>query len=349
MNAAIRAAVLIARSKGLRVVGVENGYRGLLDGRFRELHPRDVQGILREGGTVLGSARCLDFHEKAARDTARDRMRAEQIEGLVVIGGNGSLTGALALGDREEAGEAAPHVIGVPASIDNDVGFTRMAIGVDTAVNTIVDACDKIADTARAHHRAFFVEVMGRQCGYLAMSSYIAAGADIVLFPEANEDPDKLVSLVATGLEKAAAREHASQVLIIVAEGVSLPIQELKARVDKRVASQSGASSFETRVTVLGHVVRGGRPSASDRIMASRLANVAVRGLLGGERAKMVAWQPSLALLDGVGGRSPDDPHCWFVGLQDVIKETEGLLAGTSGAVSWRAEAMGDVFEAMLL
>jgi 6-phosphofructokinase 1 len=190
MNAAIRAITLIGLSRGVRVVGVERGYRGLMQGEFRELGAADVGGILREGGTVLGSARCEEFLQPEARAEARARMAERRVEGLIVVGGNGSLAGAHALSDPKEAGAGGVRVIGLPASIDNDIGVTRMAIGVDTAVNTIVDACDKIADTASAHHRTFFVQVMGRQCGYLAMAAYVASGADVVLFPEAGKTKD---------------------------------------------------------------------------------------------------------------------------------------------------------------
>jgi 6-phosphofructokinase 1 len=296
---------------------------------------------------MLGSARCLDFHEPAARAQARRRMREVRMDGLVVIGGNGSLAGAAALGDPAEDPDP-PRIVGVPASIDNDIGLTRMAIGVDTAVNTIVEACDKIADTARAHHRAFFVEVMGRQCGYLAMSAYIAAGADMVLFPEANKSPDDLVDMVVKGLVRASGRQRVSQVLIIVAEGVPISIEDLKRRVDERIAGDP-AVAFETRVTVLGHVVRGGRPSGFDRIMASRLSHVAVRGLLATETRSMVGWLPPLELTRESGRRSADDPHCWYLDLDVVLGETKKLLEGTSGAVSWRTRAVDDILEAMLL
>lgn len=162
MNAAIRAATLVARALGLDVLGIERGYRGLLDDAFVSLHPSDVTSILREGGTILGSARCKEFHERAMRDRAREILARREIDGLVVIGGNGSLTGALALTAPDEIGTGRPlRIAGVPASIDNDLGLTGLAIGVDTAMNTIVEACDKIADTATAHDRTFIVEVMG--------------------------------------------------------------------------------------------------------------------------------------------------------------------------------------------
>ena len=177
MNAAIRAGTMLAIAKGWSVVGIEHGYRGLLDGRFVPLTPADVAGIIREGGTILGSARCREFLQRPTRDLARTRLREAGVTDLLVIGGNGSLAGAAALADPSEAGEQPVRVVGIPASIDNDVGLTGLAIGVDTAMNTIVEACDKISDTASALDRTFLVEVMGRDCGYLAMTSGIAAAA----------------------------------------------------------------------------------------------------------------------------------------------------------------------------
>ena len=196
MNAAVRAATLVGHAIGAEVWGIERGYRGLLEGAMAPLLPGDVQGILRDGGTILGSARCLDFHKVEVRDRARAVLAARNITGLIVIGGNGSLTGALKLIDPLEAGDSPLRVIGVPASIDNDLGCTTMSIGVDTAMNTIVEACDKIADTATAHDRTFIIEVMGRDCGYLAMTSAIAAGADLALFPEAGRSEEAVVESV---------------------------------------------------------------------------------------------------------------------------------------------------------
>src|SRR5581483_10841461 len=283
MNAAIRAATLIALARGCEVLGVQHGYRGLIDGEFRPLRPADVAGIIREGGTILGSVRCLDFHERAVRDAARARLAEAGVDGLLVIGGNGSLAGACALCDPEEAGQSPVRVVGIPASIDNDIGLTGLAIGVDTAMNTIVDACDKISDTATAHDRVFIVEVMGRDCGYLAMTSAIASGADAVLFPEAERAEDEVVASVVRAIDRIRARVGRTRRAIVVkAEGVGIGADRLKARIDQHLSAILGPSAtsrppIETRVTVLGHRVRGGRPSAFDRLLASRLAHVAVR------------------------------------------------------------------------
>ena len=347
MNAAIRAVALIGRAQGLEVVGVERGYRGLLDGAFRDLSPADVGGILREGGTVLGSTRCPEFLTPEARAQARQRLRDSGLDGVVVIGGNGTLAGGHALGDQKEDA-AAPAVVAVPASIDNDIGLTRMAIGVDTAVNTIVDACDKILDTASAHDRTFLVEVMGRQCGYLAMSAYVATGANYVLFPEEGVQADALVDSVVRAITVARQRRKSSRALIIVAEGVPIAIQDLKERVDQKLAS-SGDGPVETRVTVLGHVVRGGRPSGFDRILAGRLGNVAVRALVAGHRDKMASWLPAVDLTGGEGVRPAEDPHCALIDTDAALRETQRLLDGTSPAVSWRARAVHEIEEAMLL
>src|ERR1044071_1033630 len=291
MNAAIRAATLVARAAGVDVVGIERGYRGLLDGAIAPLAPGDVAGILREGGTILGSARCKEFHHREVRDRARAVLAERAIDGLIVIGGNGSRAGAHRLADPDELGGQSLAIAGVPASIDNDLGLTGLAIGVDTAMNTIVEACDKTPDPAPAHDGTFIVGVVGRDCGYLAMTSAIAVGADLALFPEAGKPEsaiiDQIVDTVLTVRKRA---RRTRRVIIIKAEGVAIPIDRLKAAVDARLcerAPDTDPSGIETRVTVLGHVVRGGRPSAFDRLLGSRLANVAVRGLIHGMTHKM--------------------------------------------------------------
>ncbi|MGN6109688.1 MAG: 6-phosphofructokinase [Kofleriaceae bacterium] len=357
MNAAIRAATLVARSLGTDVVGIERGYRGLIDEEIVPLAPGDVAGILREGGTILGSARCKDFLRREVRDQARENLARHDIDGVLVIGGNGSLAGARALGDPAEIGDGRPLVVtGVPASIDNDIGTTGLSIGVDTAMNTIVEACDKIADTATAHDRVFIVEVMGRDCGYLAMTSAIAVGADLALFPEAGKPEAEIIDQVVDTVLAVRSRTHhhhrARRVIIIKAEGVSIPVERLKALVDARLrerAPDARPSGIETRVTVLGHVVRGGRPSAFDRLLASRLANVAVRALVAGIGHKMAAWMPTAELPPEVGYRSPADPYCWLVELSAALAETESLLSGRSPLARWRAGAFDAIEDALLL
>ena len=354
MNAAVRAATLIGRALGADVLGVERGYRGMLDDAFVDLGPHDVAGILREGGTILGSARCKEFHEKEVRDRARAILGKREVDGLVVVGGNGSLTGALHLADPKEIAGGRPlKVIGVPASIDNDLGLTGLSIGVDTAMNTIVEACDKIADTATAHDRTFIVEVMGRDCGYLAMTSAIAVGADLALFPEAGKPESEIVEqIVETVLTIRSRQKRARKVIIIKAEGVQMAVDRLKAQVDARLrerAPDAEPSSIETRVTVLGHVVRGGRPSAFDRLLGSRLANVAVRALISGQSHKMAAWMPPVELPEEVGSRSPADPYCWLVDLGAVLAETTNLLEGRSPLARWRVGAFDEIEDALVL
>jgi 6-phosphofructokinase 1 len=355
MNAAIRAATMIGRTAGADVLGIERGYRGLLDDAFVELGPNDVAGILREGGTILGSARCKEFHQREVRDRARAILAKHAIDGLVVVGGNGSLTGAMHLADPAEIAGGRPlKVIGVPASIDNDLGLTGLSIGVDTAMNTIVEACDKIADTATAHDRTFIVEVMGRDCGYLAMTSAIAVGADLALFPEAGKTENDIVHQIVDTVMAVRKRStrRVKRVIVIKAEGVPVPVDRLKTLVDDKlraIAPDADASAIETRVTVLGHVVRGGRPSAFDRLLGSRLANVAVRALLGNASLKMAAWMPPVELPEEIGARSPHDPYCWLVDLGAVLAETENLLQGRSPLARWRAGAFDEIEDALLL
>ena len=352
MNAAIRAAALVAISRGAEVYGVQRGYRGLVDGEFRQLMPDDVVSVLRDGGTLLGTSRCPELVERAVRDRARASLARAGIDRLLVIGGNGSLTGALALSEPSETGDQPLLVVGIPASIDNDVGLTGLCIGVDTAMNTIVEACDKIADTATSHGRTFLVEVMGRDCGYLAMTSAIAAGADIVLFPEADRSDEELVDgIVHTVLAARRRSGRAKRVIAIKSEGVRIPTERLKQMVDERLRQESSepGNEVETRVTVLGHVVRGGRPSAFDRLLGSRLANVAARALVAGTSHKMAAWMPPVELPEDIGARSPADPYCWLVDLQAVLVETENLLSGKSPLARWRAGVFDQIEDARLL
>ena len=352
MNAAVRAATIVGVAAGWEVYGIRSGYQGLLDDDMERLGPRDVQRIVREGGTMLGSARCKAFHQRATRDRAREILAKRGITHLVVIGGNGSLAGALALSDPEEAGEDAPRVVGIPASIDNDLALTSLSIGVDTAMNTIVEACDKIADTASAHDRTFLIEVMGRECGYLAMTSAVAAGADMVLFPEAERSDDELIEDVVRAVEAVrgrAARDR--RVIAIKSEGVRLPTNELKRRVDEALAARGVDPDHpvETRVTVLGHVVRGGRPSAFDRLLGSRLANVAVRALLAGRTRVMAAWMPPAELPPEVGERSVDDPYCFVVDLPAVLVATQQQLAGEGAIARWRKAVFEQLDSVLLL
>lgn len=352
MNAAIRAATLVALSKGHEVLGVRYGYRGLLADELEPLSAERVSAVLRQGGTILHSARCKRFFEPSAREEAREVLSRRGVDGLMVIGGNGTLTGAELLSNPQEAGDWPVRVIGLPASIDNDIALTGLAIGVDTAMNTIVDACDRIADTATAHDRTFIVEVMGRDCGYLAMTAAVASGANIVLFPEARRSEEELVdSMVKTILSVRERHGDDHHVVAIKAEGVPTSTDRLKTLVDARLMQMSDRDpeEIETRVTVLGHVVRGGRPTAFDRLLASRLANVAARALLAGEHRKMVSWLPPMDLPAGVGERSAQDPYCYLVDLPAVLTATKALLEGQSQLARWRATAFEDLEDVFLL
>ncbi len=353
MNAAIRAATMLACARGAEVMGVHAGYKGLIEDDFAPLGPDDVAHIIRDGGTILGSARSMVFRTPEGRARARHNLTARGIDGLLVIGGNGSLAGAQALIDPAEAGPAfATRVIGLPASIDNDIALTGMAIGVDTAMNTIVDACDNISDTAGAHDRAFIVEVMGRDSGYLAMSSGIASAANAVLFRESGQSEEALVERIAEVVMGARKKKNRSRrVLVIKAEGVAIAAERLKSLVDARLAAHPDAGSEppETRVTVLGHIVRGGRPSAMDRILGSRLAHVAVRGLLAGKSGMMAAWGPWIGSDPAGGERAEADPHCWLVPITTVLDETTKLLDGRSERARWRKKLFEDISDVLAL
>jgi 6-phosphofructokinase 1 len=354
MNAAIRAATMVAEAKGHRMLGIRYGYRGLLDEKVGPIDANRVNGILREGGTILHSARCKRFHDVEHRDRAREILNKHGVDALIAIGGNGTLTGLTLLSETREAGDWPVQCIGIPASIDNDIALTGLAIGVDTAMNTIVEACDRIADTATAHGRTFIIEVMGRDSGYLSMTSAIASGANMVLFPEAARSEEELVSsMVKTILTVRERHPENQRVVAIKAEGVATPTDRLKELVDAKLYETTGEKhedeDIETRVTVLGHVVRGGRPSAFDRLLGSRFGNVAVRAVLAGEHRKMVSWLPPMDLPEGAGARSPADPYCYLVDLPTVLSATKALLEGQSPLARWRTTAFDDLEDVFLL
>ncbi len=354
MNAAVRAASALLLSKDIEPWGVRYGYRGLIKDELFPLQAVDFADIIRDGGTILGSARSPEFMTKEGRDIARDNLKKHQIDGLIIIGGNGSLAGALKLSDPDECGSSytAPRVIGIPASIDNDIGLTGLAIGVDTAMNTIVEACDKISDTASAFDRTFIIEVMGRDSGYLAMTSAVASAADGVLFPEASRDEDEVVDRIVHTVEAVMEKKQRSRrALIIKAEGTSVNIDALKTRVDAKLADRVGQDrpAIETRVTVLGHVVRGSRPSAFDRLLASRLANVAVSALLQGETRMMAAWMLPFSIPEHVGTQSHADPYCWLVQLDEVLAETQRMHDGTSPLVQWRSKVFEHIEDVLVI
>ena len=337
MNTALRAATLVAADRGIQVVGIERGYEGLLEGKDRPLTRRTAAGGLAPtfevdtsaslGGSILGSARCKAFYEAEGR--AHGAKALERFDGLIVIGGNGSLTGAQALAD-----EHGVRVIGIPASIDNDLGCTASAIGVDTALNTIVEACDRISDTARAHRRAFVVEVMGRESGYLCMAAAVAAGGDAALFREDGRDEDALVEVLAATVARGFEADRGKQrVLVLKAEGVDVPCTRLVRRAQERL--EKTLPGVEIRATVLGHLVRGGSPSFLDRMIASRFALAAVTALEAGATNEMVAWQAPLS-----GGIATVDRSVTRWPLGQVLAETKALLDGTSPVIKARLALM---------
>lgn len=273
-NPCVRAVVRTAISHDLGVMGIKYGYSGLIDGDIDEMTVRSVGGIIGRGGTILGTARSEEFRTKRGRLTAMRKLNEHCIEGLVVIGGDGSFRGALKLYEEFDL-----PIVGVPGTIDNDISGTDMSIGVDTALNTVLDAMDKIRDTASSHQRAFLIEVMGRDSGYLALMSGIAGGAEMILCPEV-ETP---VEEVATALRDAYLRGKA-HCIIVVAEGYKPGIEALAEHLTK----QRSELGFGVRSTVLGHVQRGGSPTAFERLLATRLGVAAVEALLDGKYGMMV-------------------------------------------------------------
>jgi 6-phosphofructokinase 1 len=273
MNAAIRAVVRTAIANGWEAYGVRNGYEGLIDGKILPLGAREVGGILQRGGTVLGSARSLEFKTKAGQLKAIRTLNQYDIEGLVVIGGNGSQTGALALHNL------GFPVVGVASTIDNDLYGSDITIGVDTALNIALEAIDRLKITASSHQRAFLVEVMGRNHGYLAMMAAIAGGAEEVVLPELEIDPEEIATTLTDAYERG--KQHA---IVVVAEGAKYNANAL----DEYFKEHRERLGFDLRVTILGHVQRGGAPQAYDRILASRLGAGAVDALARGEYGVLV-------------------------------------------------------------
>jgi 6-phosphofructokinase 1 len=271
MNSCIRAVVRTAIGKGLDVVGIRRGFSGLIKGDMFNMDARSVGGILQRGGTMLGTARSKEFVTVTGQREAIRQLNESSVDGVIVIGGDGSMRGALALHKQ------GVKIIGIPASIDNDIWGTNMSIGVDTALNTIQDAVDKLRDTASSHHRAFLIETMGRDCDYLALMAGITGGAEIVVTPDQKID----IQEIAKEIEDAYIRGK-NHCIIIVAEGATLKSQEIRQKLDEMDVG------FKTRLTVLGHTQRGGRPSAFDRILASRFGLKAVEALIEGESGKMV-------------------------------------------------------------
>jgi len=273
MNAAIRAVVRTGLAKGWQVYGVEHGYQGLLNSNLKPLGARDVGGIMQHGGTLLGSARCPEFKTEDGRRKALRVLNEHAIEALVVIGGNGSQTGAHALW------RMGFPVVGVASTIDNDLYGSDITIGVDTALNIALEAIDRLKVTASSHHRAFLVEVMGRACGYLALMAGIAGGAEAVIIPEVEVDPEAVAAELRSAYERG--KPHA---LVVVAEGAHYNAEGLL----QYFETNRERLGFELRATILGHVQRGGTPSAFDRLLATRLGAAAVDSLAKGQAGVLI-------------------------------------------------------------
>lgn len=287
MNAAIRAVVRTAHANNMDVIGIMNGYEGLLNGEFKPLDARTVGGILQRGGTFLLTSRSKRFMEPTGQRDAIRRMNEAGMDALIVIGGEGSMNGANALSKQ------GVKVIGIPGSIDNDIWGTNIAIGTDTAMNTIMDAVDKLRDTASSHQRAFLIETMGRNSGYLAVMAGIICGAELVLTPESPVTGDEVAAAV-----EDAYRRGKTHAIIINAEGSGIRTTDLAEMIDNLDVG------FKTRMTILGHIQRGGSPTAYDRLLASRMGVKAVEALIEGTHG----------IMTGLRSKGID-----FIPLADVI------------------------------
>ncbi len=276
MNAAIRSVTRAAIYNGIRVKGIYRGYRGLITGEIKEFQTQNVSNIIQTGGTILKTARCKEFTTTEGRQQAYETMQREGIDALVVIGGDGSLTGA-----RVFASEFNVPIVGLPGTIDNDLYGTDTTIGYDTALNTIMHCVDMIRDTATSHERLFFIEVMGRDAGFLALNGAIATGAEAAIIPEISTEVDQLAELIQTGF-----RKSKNSSIVLVAES---PITGGAMALAERVKNEY--PSYEVRVSILGHLQRGGSPTAFDRITASRMGAAAVDALMEDQRNVMIGMR----------------------------------------------------------
>jgi len=273
MNAAIRAITRSAIFSGFKVKGIYRGYRGLITDEVAEFKTQNVSNIIQKGGTILKTARCKEFTTAEGRLQAYEVIKKENIDALVVIGGDGSLSGA-----REFANEYDLPIVGVPGTIDNDLYGTDHTIGYDTALNTIMWCVDRIRDTATSHERLFFIEVMGREAGFLALNGAIASGAEAAIIPEISTEVDQLAELIENGFRKS----KNSSIVLVAESPITGGAMGLAERVRKEYPQ------YDVRVTILGHLQRGGSPTAQDRILASRMGAAAIDALLEGQRNVMI-------------------------------------------------------------
>ena len=273
MNAAIRSVTRAAIFNGIRVKAIYRGYKGLITGEIVEFQTQNVSNIIQQGGTILKSARCAEFRTVEGRQQAYENMKKEEIDALVVIGGDGTFTGA-----RIFAQEFNVPIVGLPGTIDNDLYGTDSTIGYDTALNTIIDAVDKIRDTATSHERLFFIEVMGRDAGFLALYSAVASGAEAAIIPERETKVDQLEELIRNGFRKS----KNSSIVIVAESEITGGANGLAERMRKE------HPDYDVRVTILGHIQRGGSPTAYDRIIASRMGVATIDALLDEQRSIMI-------------------------------------------------------------
>ncbi|WP_321371449.1 6-phosphofructokinase [uncultured Desulfuromusa sp.] len=283
MNATLRAVVRAGLASGLEVIGIQKGFQGLIDRLYDHMTTRSVSNILQRGGTFLQSARCKEMRTEAGLKLASENLKGMGVEGLIVIGGDGSLKGGYAIHQQ------GIQVIGIPASIDNDIPFTDYSLGVDTALNNIVHAVDNLKDTASSHDRTFVVETMGRSCGFLAVASAIAAGAEYSLIPEEPYNLDHICTDLRQRFQ-----EGRTNSIIMVAEGAG-KAEDIADQIKHRIG-------FETRIIVLGHYQRGGSPSVFDRILGARFGQAAVESLIKGHGGMMVGLQGSDIILTDLAG-----------------------------------------------
>lgn len=295
MNAAIRSVTRSGICNGFKIKGIYRGYEGLIEGKVKTFTTENVSNIIQTGGTILRTARSKNFQTPEGRRAAYDTLVREGIDALVVIGGNGSLTGAMTLAEEYDF-----PCIGLPGTIDNDLYGTDSTIGYDTTLNTITHCVDKIRDTATSHERIFFVEVMGRDAGFLAQNSAIAAGAEAAIIPEEATDSDQLIKFMERGI-----RKSKKSCIVIVSESPECGAMHYAERVNKEYPQ------FDVRVSILGHLQRGGSPSAHDRILASRVGVGAVQAIMQGQRNVMVGVRNNeivyVPFIDAIGKRKQMD------------------------------------------